>query len=333
MRLHDFPQRLDVFADGQGRAGEDLEVAQRRVALRLTGGQCLAPDILRLLRQEEDRLPSLGDLGGQLDVLGAQRGDQDGNAFADRLIDQLQRLAQAGALLGRQRDRVVVALVLQLFAPPHLAADLDDLAGARDRRVVTDPVETLDHLRARSAQAQDVAAVGDVVQAGGGHGGQRGRAGVELQDARRQLDAVGAGCQVSERTHRVERIRLGDKDNVQAGAFEVGHLGGHLLEAARVVDSQSDSHAWLLPVLLGPGELVGQFDGFLLDSRKLCGHRFGQRLRTGERSHHHLKVVDQTVGIDVDEVAAVDRHAGGAHDAGLELQRVQTVSPSWISRT
>ena len=45
-----------------------------------------------------------------------------------------------------------------------------------------------------------------------------------------------AGRQVAERAHRVERIRLGDKDNVQPGAFEVGHLGGHLLEAARVID-------------------------------------------------------------------------------------------------
>ena len=51
-----------------------------------------------------------------------------------------------------------------------------------------------------------------------------------------------AGGQVAQRTHRVERIRLGDKDNVQPGAFEVGHFGGDVLEPAGVIDPQPNSH-------------------------------------------------------------------------------------------
>ena len=219
-----------------------LELAQRGIALGLAGGQRLAPHVLRLLGQVEDRLPALGDLGGQLDVLGPQRGHQYRNAFADRLIDQLERLAESGALVGGQRDGVVLALVLQALAAPHLTADLDDFAGAGDRGVVGHAVEALDDLRAGGAQAEDEPAVGDVVEAGRGHRGQGGCPGVELQDARGQLNPFGAGGQVAQRAHRVERIRLGDKDNVQPGAFEVGHFGGDLLEAAGVIDAQSDPH-------------------------------------------------------------------------------------------
>src|SRR6202043_3100153 len=43
-------------------------------------------------------------------------------------------------------------------------------------------------------------------------------------------------------------------------------------------------------------------------------------------SHHHLKVIDQAVVVDVDEVATIDRHAGCAGDPGLELQRVVTAA-------
>ena len=78
------------------------------VAFGGAGAQRLTPDLVGLLRGEEHRLPALGDLGGQLDVLGAQCGDRDRDAFADRVIDELQRLAQAGPAVGRQRDLVVL---------------------------------------------------------------------------------------------------------------------------------------------------------------------------------------------------------------------------------
>src|SRR5262249_21149388 len=79
-------------------------------------------------------------------------------------------------------------------------------------------------------------------EAGGGHGGQRGGPGVELQNAGSQLNPFRAGRQVSERADRVERIRLGGKDDVQPGAVEVGPFRGHLLETAPGGDTQADTH-------------------------------------------------------------------------------------------
>src|SRR6201998_112014 len=136
----------------------------------------------------------------------------------------------------------MLALVLQVLPTPHLTADIDDFASAGYRGVVGHTVEALDDLWARGAEPEREPAIGDVVETGRGHRGQCGRSGVQLQDARGQLNPFRAGGQVPQRAHRVERIRLGDKDDVQPGAFEVGHFGGHLFEPARVVDPQSDPH-------------------------------------------------------------------------------------------
>jgi hypothetical protein len=169
---------------------------------------------LRLFRQIEDRLPALGDLGGQLDVLRPERGDEYRNAFPHRIIDELERLTQSGALVGWQRDGVVLALVLQGLSAPDLAADVDDFAGAGYRGVVGHAVEALDDLRTGGAKTEGEPAVGDIVQASRGHRRQRGRPGVKLQNARRQLYPFRAGRKVAQRADRIERIRLGDKDNV-----------------------------------------------------------------------------------------------------------------------
>lgn len=249
MWFHELAQRFHVLADGEGGAGEHLEFAERRVAAGPAGRECVAPDVVRAFGQEEDRLPALGDLRGQLHVLRAEGGQQHRNAFAHRMIDQLQRFAEAGAALGGQRHPVVLALELQALAAPHPAADLDDLAGAADRRVVGHAVEALDHLRAGGPEAEDEAAVGDVVQAGRRHRGQRGGPRVQLQDARGQLHVIGPGGEIAERAHRVERVRLGHEDDVQSGPFQVGDLGGHFLETARIVDAQSDTHESTIPTL------------------------------------------------------------------------------------
>lgn len=231
-----------MVADGQGRASEDLQITQGRIPLGDTCPEGVAPNRVGPLRQEEDRLPALGEFGGQLHVLRAERGKQDRNACAHRMIDQLEWLAQATALPGWQRDPVVVALVLQALACPHLAADLQHLTGAADRRVVGHAVEALDNLRPRCAKTQDVAAAGDVVQPGCGHGRQRRRARIQLQDARGQLDPFGLGGEVAQRAHRVERVRLGHEHDVEPGPLEVGDLRGYLFETASVVNALSDSH-------------------------------------------------------------------------------------------
>ena len=46
----------------------------------------------------------------------------------DRVGDQLQRLAKAGALTLGQRDLVLGALVIEAVPPPDRTADLDDSA-------------------------------------------------------------------------------------------------------------------------------------------------------------------------------------------------------------
>ena len=57
---------------------------------------------------------------------------------------------------GGQRDVVRRAVVGERrLAGPHVAADLDDLAGAGERAVVGHAVEALDHLRARGAEPED----------------------------------------------------------------------------------------------------------------------------------------------------------------------------------
>ena len=90
----------------------------------------------------ENRLEFLEHLGGEFDVLGADGRQQHRDPLANRVVDDLEGLAQsAAAVLGVERQGVVLALVLDPFAPPHLAADLHVLAGAPEREVVLHAVE------------------------------------------------------------------------------------------------------------------------------------------------------------------------------------------------
>ena len=135
-----------VVADGKRRARDHVQRTQRRVAERAPLCQGAAPHRGGPLRQVEDRLPGLGELGGERHVLRADGGQGDRDALADRVVDQLERLAQTAAPI--QRQLVVLALVGQRLAAPDHPADLDDLAGPADRRVIRHAVPALDHLRA-----------------------------------------------------------------------------------------------------------------------------------------------------------------------------------------
>ena len=149
-------------------AGDDLERAE--VGGRLAAPCASAsPQTSGLLGVEEERQPAVGHLGGQLDVLVAQRRDPHRDAGALGLVEQLQRLAQAAALVRGQRE-LEDAVVVSALAAQTLPEDVDDLAGAAQRLVVGEPVEALDHLRAGGAEADDRAAAGDVVEAGRGLG-------------------------------------------------------------------------------------------------------------------------------------------------------------------
>ena len=178
------------------------------------------------------RLPAVRQFGRERDVLRADRRDRDRDAVPYRVVDQLQRLAQAGAFAGRQRHGVVTSGVGQRLAPPDLAADLDRLPGPADRRVEGHTVEALDDLRPGGAYPQLEAAVGQVVQAGCGHRQQGGGARVELQDPGRDMRAAGPGGDVAQAADRVEAVQFGHGNQLDAGLLVVGQLGGALSEAA-----------------------------------------------------------------------------------------------------
>ena len=133
------------------------------------------------------REPPLGQLRRHLDVLRSERGDVHGDPLADGVVHDLESLAETGARSLRQRHLVVGALVHQPVAPPHRAADLDDLSGARQWRVVGHAVEPLDHLGTGRSQAQDAAPLRELVDADRRHGQECRGARVEGQDARADL--------------------------------------------------------------------------------------------------------------------------------------------------
>src|SRR5436190_5303394 len=78
-------------------------------------------------RRVEDRVPTVGDLRGERDVLRSFRRDVDRNVGAQRVRDRLQRLAETTATAERQ----VVALTVEVdgsLAGEDAPNDLDVLA-------------------------------------------------------------------------------------------------------------------------------------------------------------------------------------------------------------
>ena len=195
------------------------------------------------LGQVEEREPAVGHLGRERDVLLAQRRDVDGDVRALRMGDDLERLAEPGALLGRERHLVGGTRVRERRLAAHTtAADVDDFARRRDRSVVGDAVEPLDDLRTRCAEAEDEAPVGELVEAGRGHGEQRGRARVDREDAGGELDGLGLRREVAEQADRVEPVRLRDPDQVETRRLEVVDLAHRLLDVSCVRQRRRKLH-------------------------------------------------------------------------------------------
>jgi hypothetical protein len=196
----------------------------------------------QLLGHHDVRQPTLGQLGGQLHVLVAQRGHPDRDVRAVRMVDHLQRLAQAGAAVGGQRDRVQPVMFDPLPAP-HRAADLDGLPGARHRLVVGHAVEALDHLRAGRAEPEQEPAVGQRVQPGGRHRGQRRGAAVDRQDPGADLHPLGARGEVAQQRHRVEAVGLGDPHRVEPGPLHRHHRLGVADRVGAVLELGGQQHS------------------------------------------------------------------------------------------
>ncbi len=92
-------------------------------------------------------------------------------------------------------------------------------------------------------------AVGDVVQPGGRHRHQRGRAGVDRHDAGAEFDPRGPGRQEAQLADRVEGVGLGDQRDVDADLLQFDDLVDRLEEAARVAEENARPHR----LLHGPG--------------------------------------------------------------------------------
>ncbi len=87
---------------------------------------------------------------------------QIGISTTQGMGNDLERLAQTGASLGRQGQRVVLALVHErVLALPYVATDLNYLARSAQLVVVGNAVESLDDLGARRTQTQGEPTVGE----------------------------------------------------------------------------------------------------------------------------------------------------------------------------
>jgi len=107
---------LGAVAEGHVAAGEDHQFAAIGVAFGEPGVEVVGPHVAELVGHEEDGEPAVGDLGGHLDVLRADRRDDDGDVGPQRVMHELQRLAEPGALVGRQRQLHGLAIVFDALA-------------------------------------------------------------------------------------------------------------------------------------------------------------------------------------------------------------------------
>ena len=158
------------------------------------------------------------------------------------MIDQTQWLAEPGSAIGGQGHLVVLAVIGDLLAAPHLSADVHHLAGPAQGSVERHPVKALHHLRTRGADAEPESAVGHVVHARRRHRQQRGRPGVDRHHSGAQFDRRGLGGQIAELADRVIGVGLGDQRDVYADLLELDHLLGRFAKAAGVTEKGACPH-------------------------------------------------------------------------------------------
>ena len=197
-------------------------------------------------RRVEDRQPAVADLGGHRDVLRALGAEHDRDIGAQRVGDRLERLAQPGGALARQRQRVVRAVAgHRLLARPHLPDDVDVFAGAGQRLRELLAVPTLDHLRSRHSQPEDVAPAGQMVQGQRRHrAGGRG-AGGELHHRSAEPEPAGRRTPPGQRCEGVTAPRLGGEHGVEAGLLGRGDQFGRIRGRLRTPISQLQSELHL----------------------------------------------------------------------------------------
>ena len=184
--------------------------------------------VLDLVRDQVDRDPPVRDLGRGLDRLGRQRGPPDRDVGTQRIVHHVERPAQPRALAGRERHDEGRAGVDDLLPPPKIRhtlitstmRDRGFLNGTPQKPSITcgpelprprmnRPPDSWSRLAALVAMAVGVT-------------------GEDVDDAGRQLHALGLGREVAETAESVETPRLARADDVEPGLLHVddpAHLG------------------------------------------------------------------------------------------------------------
>jgi hypothetical protein len=160
-------------------------------------------------------------------------GEEDGDVRAHGLEPQREAAIELEPL----------TLVHQRVAAHEHVDDLHGLADARERGVERDAVELLDDVCARRAETDDRAAAGPLVERCEVLRECRGRARVDIDDARRELDLL-------------RLLRQRDEERKRVAAPGLGHPEG--VDATVVGDLREGEGVFLLHV-----ELPGNGDGEL----------------------------------------------------------------------
>ena len=171
-------------------------------------------ELAHVLGGEEGGQPAVGDLAGELCVLGPDRRDVDRDPLLHRRDRELQRLARPVG----EREGVQLAVELELLARQRLAHDGDVLARALELPGERLAVPALRHLRPGGPDAQQHPPAGDVVESRRGHGRHRGSPAGDLEDRRAELDPLGVGRQPRQHGGGVRAVGLGGPDRVKARA-------------------------------------------------------------------------------------------------------------------
>src|SRR5262249_54872730 len=153
-RLHEVETRLHVVALDDDDRRRDVEVRERLPAARLPEARLERSRVdVRPVGRVPDRQPAVGDLGGLLDALRADRGDVDRDLPA--VENAPERLAEPGRVGTAVRDVVVSPLVLERpLARPDRADDRDVLARPYERLPEREAVPSLDDLRSGHAEPE-----------------------------------------------------------------------------------------------------------------------------------------------------------------------------------
>ena len=152
------------------------------------------------------RHDALADLAGDLGHLLLHGGDVDGNLGPEGLEPELVLF-----------DADLLALVGDAPLSEQLAGDVDGVAEAPYGAAVGEPVHGPDLGLVVRADAEDEAALGEVVDGGGGHADDGGAAHEDAGDAGAELDALGGEG-------------AGGEDGELVAAAALGHPGGLVAE-------------------------------------------------------------------------------------------------------